>query len=596
MAQVAPRSVVHDVVIIGSGAGGGTVTKVLADLGVKVLLMEAGPMVSMGDFKMLQPPSSVWHRGAGEMAQLYTTGQGAPLNFNAGFAANIADEPYAVAPGSNFRWFRSRVIGGRTNHYSRVQLRYADYDFKPHDHDGIGWNWPITYQDIAPYYDKAERLIGVTGKAEGIRSAPDGIFQEPAALKPGEILVQKGCARLGIRAINARQAVLTKAQDGRAACHYCGQCMRGCATASNYASSYVQIFPAMKTGNVTVVANAMARELITDDSGKVTAVSYVDKLTGTEQQVRCRTVVLSAAACESARLLLNSKSPRHPQGLANENGQVGKYLTDTVGFGMSAQVPALAGTPVFNSDGYGPHLYIPWWMLERHRELDFPRGYHVEVGAGGFGMPGLGFGAGTYNRVEGYGLPMKKAIRESYGGTTVSLSGRGAMVPNEDCFCEIDSDLKDKWGIPVLRFHWKWSDYEINQVKHMQRSFREILETLGGTVNPPQQFGPPAAAARPTTPESRATPESSPATPESTSPRMGAGGGVIHEVGCVRMGDDPKTSVLNAFCRAHHVPNLFVADGGPFVSHADKNPTHTIIALAWRTAEYLASELKKANV
>ncbi len=172
-------------------------------------------MVTMDDFKTLQPPSSVWHRGAGEMAQLYTTGQGTPLNFNAGFAANLADEPYAVAPGSNFRWFRSRVIGGRTNHYSRVQLRYADYDFKPHDHDGIGWNWPITYQDIAPYYDKAERLIGVTGKAEGIRSAPDGIFQTPAALKPGEILVQQGCAKLGIKAINARQAVLTKAQDGR---------------------------------------------------------------------------------------------------------------------------------------------------------------------------------------------------------------------------------------------------------------------------------------------------------------------------------------------------------------------------------------------
>ena len=235
--------------------------------------------------------------------------------------------------------------------------------------------------------------------------------------------------------------------------------------------------------------------------------SYIDKTTGTEQQVRCRTVVLSAAACESARLLLNSKSSRHPQGLANENGQVGKYLTDTVGFGMSAQVPALAGTPVFNSDGYGAHLYIPWWMLDRHKELDFPRGYHVEVGGGGFGMPGLGFGAGTYNRTEGYGLPMKKAIRESYGGTTVSLSGRGAMVPNEDCFCEIDPDVKDKWGIPVLRFHWKWSDYEINQVKHMRESFRAILETIGGTVNPPQQFGPPAAA-RPTTPGAPVRPRS----------------------------------------------------------------------------------------
>jgi len=202
-------------------------------------------------------------------------------------------------------------------------------------------------------------------------------------------------------------------------------------------------------------------------------------------------------------------------------------------------------------------------------------------------MPGLGFGAGTYNRAEGYGLPMKQAIRDSYGGTTVSLSGRGAMVPNEDCYCELDPEVKDKWGIPVLRFHWKWSDYEINQVKHMQRSFREILETIGGTVNPLPQ--PPAA---PTTTPGAPVPPTTP----NDAPRMGAGGGVIHEVGCVRMGDDPKTSVLDAFCRAHHVPNLFVADGGPFVSHADKNPTHTIIALAWRTAEHLAEELKKANV
>ena len=567
MARVAQRSEIHDVVIIGSGAGGGTVTHVLANLGVKVLLMEAGPMVSMSDFKMLQGPFSIWHRGAGEHAEAYTGGQPAPLEFNAYFRASQADEPYTVAPGSSFRWFRSRCIGGRTNHYSRVQLRYADYDFKPKDFDGLGWNWPITYGDIAPYYDKAERLIGVTGKAEGIRSAPDGIFQEPAPLKPGEILVQQACAKLGIKAINARQAVLTKAQDGRPACHYCGQCMRGCAQGSNYASSYVQIFPAMKTGNVTVVTGAMARELITDETGKATAVSYIDKGTGAERQVRCRTVVLSASACESARLLLNSRSSRHPQGLANENGQVGKYLTDTVGGGLSAQVPALAGMPVFNSDGYGPHVYIPWWMLDRHKELDFPRGYHVEVGAGGFSMPGIGFGYGTYNRSEGYGLPMKQAIRDGYGGTTVSFSGRGSMIPNADCYCEIDPDTKDRWGIPVLRFHWKWSDYEINQARHMRETFRTILESIGGKVN-------------------------APATP----PALGPGGGIIHEVGCVRMGDDPRESVLNKYCQAHHVPNLFVADGGPFVSHADKNPTHTIIALAWRTAEYLAGELKKANV
>jgi choline dehydrogenase-like flavoprotein len=580
MAQVATSGVVHDVVIVGSGAGGGTVTKVLADLGIDVLLMEAGPMVSMADFKMLQGPWSVWHRGAGEHAELYTTGRGTALNFNASFAANLEDEPYTVAPGSQFRWFRSRCIGGRTNHYARVQLRYADYDFKPRSHDGLGWDWPIGYDDIAPYYDKAERLIGVTGRAEGIRSAPDGIFQEPAPLKPHEILVQRACAKLGIRAINARQAVITSPLNGRPPCHYCGQCGRGCAQGSNYASSYVQIFPAMKTGRVQVLTSAMARELVTDASGKVTAVSYVDKATGAERQVRCRTVVLAAAACESARLLLNSKSSRHPNGLANAHGIVGRYLTDTVGFGMSATVPALEGMPAYNSDGYGAHLYVPWWLLDRHKELAFPRGYHIEVGGGGFGMPGLGFGAATYNQTEGYGVAMKRAIRERYGSTTVSLSGRGAMIPNEHSYCEIDPEVKDRWGIPVLRFHWRWSDHEINQVRHMRESFRAILEALGGRI----QGG--AAGAAGATGAGGA----------GDAPRMGAGGGVIHEIGCVRMGDDPRESVVNRFCQAHDVRNLFVADGGPFVSHADKNPTHTIIALAWRTAEYLAEEMRKGHV
>jgi choline dehydrogenase-like flavoprotein len=335
----------------------------------------------------------------------------------------------------------------------------------------------------------------------------------------------------------------------------------------------------MQTGRVTVLTNAMARELVTDATGKVTAVSYIDKTTGTEQQVRCRTVVLAAAACESARLLLNSRSSRHPNGLANSSGVVGKYLTDTVGFGLQGTVPYLRGTPIHNTDGYGAHLYIPWWMADRHRELDFPLGYHVEVGGGGFGIPTLGFGSNAYGQSEGYGLPMKKAIRDAYGGIGVSLTGRGSMVPNEDSYCEIDPVVKDKWGIPVLRFHWKWSDYERNMARHMRDSFRAIIETMGGTVPAAGGGGRGAGGA-----------------PVDDRPQLGAGGGIIHEVGCVRMGDDPKTSVLNKFCQAHDVRNVFGADGGPFVSHGDKNPTHTIIALAWRTAEYLAEEMRRGNV
>jgi choline dehydrogenase-like flavoprotein len=624
MAQVPSSTTVHDVVVIGSGAGGGTVTNVLANLGVSVLLLEAGPMLSMSDLKEHMWPYNVPHRGAGAKGQAYTGGP-TGFSYSATFGgAQLEGEPYTVAPGSDFSWFRSRVLGGRTNHYGRVTLRMADYDFKPRSTDGLGFDWPISYADVAPYYDKAERFIGVTGTIEGIRSAPDGIFNPPAPLRAHDVLVQRACAKNGIRAVAARQAVTTVARNGRPPCHYCGQCGRGCMTASNYAASYVQIFPAIRTGKVQVVANAMARELITDASGKVTAVSYIDKTDGTEKQVRCRTVVLAASACESARLLLNSKSPRHPQGLANSSGKVGRYLMDTVGSSMSALVPALSGMPHYNSDGYGSHLYVPWWLSDKHKDLSFPRGYHIEVG-GGYGMPGIGSFTGIVNRAEGYGIPMKQAIRADYG-TSVGLSGRGEMIPNEQSYCEIDAEVKDRWGIPVLRFHWGWSDHELNQVRHMQQTFRAILESMGGQIAAgggrgggrgsaqamgtgeqpgqqapqtgqagPQTGLPNAPAGQPTTAPAGERAGNPPA-PDPTRPPISRGGAIIHEVGTVRMGDDPQTSPLNKFSQSHDVKNLFVADAAPFVSNADKNPTHTIIALAWRTAEYLAEEMRKGHV
>jgi choline dehydrogenase-like flavoprotein len=619
MAQAPSSSTVHDVVVIGSGAGGGTVTKVLADLGIQVLLLEAGPMLQMTELKEHMWPYQAPHRGAGAKGQAYTGGP-TGFTYSATYGGNqLEGEPYTVAPGSDFSWFRSRILGGRTNHYGRVTLRMADYDFKPKTTDGLGFDWPISYEDLAPYYDKAERLIGVTGTVEGIRSAPDGIFNPPGAMKAHEVLIQKSCAKLGIRAVSSRQAVTTVARNGRPPCHYCGQCGRGCMTASNYAASYVQIFPAMKTGKVQVVANAMARELITDASGKVTAVSYIDKDSGSERQVRCRTVVLAASCCESTRLLLNSKSSRHPQGLANSSGKVGRYLMDTVGFSMSAMVPALSGMPHYNTDGYGSHLYVPWWLWDKHKTLNFPRGYHIEVG-GGYGMPGIGSFTGAVNRAEGYGVRMKQAIRDEYG-TSVGLSGRGEMIPNEDSYCEIDPNVKDKYGIPVLRFHWKWSDHELNQVRHMQATFRDILERMGGQIATGGRGGGRGAAAQaalaqagqraggqapqtgqagpqtgqPNAPAGQPTTMGQPAAANGGVP-ISRGGAIIHEVGTVRMGDDPKTSPLNKFCQGHEVKNLFVADAAPFVSNADKNPTHTIVALAWRTAEYLAEEMRKGNV
>lgn len=569
MPQVIRSAKVHDVVVIGSGAGGGTVTKVLADKGIKVTLLEAGPMLNPArDYKEHMWAHQVPHRGAGDDARFYF-GNGYPFGY---FLApngywDIEGEPYTTAPGTQFRWFRSRILGGRTNHYGRITLRFADYDFKPYSTDGLGDDWPITYDEIAPYYDKVEEFIGVTGSKEGIRSAPDGIFQPCPPPRVHEAMMQKSCKKLGIPCIPSRLSIITKNHNGRPACHYCGQCGRGCVTASNYSSSQVQIMPALKTGNVTLITGAMARELITDETGKVVAVSYIDKATRTERQIRCRSVVLTASALESTRLLLNSKSSRHPNGLSNSSGAVGKHLTDTVGFSMSAHVPALEGMQIHDSDGMGGmHVYVPWWEWAKQNK-EFPRGYHIEIG-GGFGMPGVGNFHSVCRRNEGYGQGLKDAIRKDYG-TWVGLAGRGEMIPNKDTYCEIDPTAVDQYGIPVLRFNFKWTEHEHKMVEHMERTFKAMLEGIGGQVQ-----------VRPGSGESK----------------ISVGGEIIHELGTIRMGDDAKKTPLNKYCQSHEVKNLFVADAAPFVSNPDKNPTLTICALAWRTSDYIAEEMRKGNV
>ncbi len=567
MPQIIKKSPVFDVVVIGSGAGGGTAVKVLTDHGIGVALLEAGPMLNPArDFREHVWPYQVDHRGAGAHSELYFGRQqwgffAAPVGY-----WDIPDEPYTAALGNQFRWFRSRILGGRTNHYGRISLRFADYDFQPED--GLSDPWPVTYDEMAPWYDKAEGFIGVTGTREGLRTAPDGNFLPPIAPRVHEVLIQKSCQKLGIPCIPSRMAMLTRSINGRAACHYCGQCGRGCITASAFSSSQAMIFPAMKTGKLTVIPGAMARELATDGSGKVTAVSYVDKATRSERQIRCRAVVVAASACESARLLLNSRSPRFPNGLANGAGVVGKYLTDSVGYSLSGNVPALEGLPRHNSDGIdGMHVYVPWWLLGDRRK-NFPRGYYIELG-GGFRMPQIVSFHEACAAQQGYGKKLKDRIREGYGAE-VSFAGRGEMIPNRNSYCEIDPERVDAWGIPVLRFHFEWSDNEINQVRHMHQTFQAILETMGGKVNGPL--------------------------PDAKTAGISVPGTIIHEAGTVRMGTDPARSALNSYCQAHEVKNLFVCDAAPFVSQPDKNVTLSIVAFAWRANEYLAEEMRKGNV
>ena len=567
MSALQSRSEIRDVVVIGSGAGGATVAHVLTDLGIRVTLLEAGPMLDpYQEFKEHNWPYSYDHRGAEDGGGRYF-GTGKPFGFFATTSGgwDLDGEPYTVADDTkDFWWFRSRIVGGRTTHYGRMSFRFADYDLKPRDRDGLGWNWPLSYDDLSPYYDKAEQFIGVVGSHEGLRSAPDGLFHDPPPPKAHELLIQRASHKMGIPCIPNRRAVITRSINGRPACHYCGQCGRGCRAGSNYSASQTQIFPALETGRLELIDMAMAREIIADETGQINGVVYVDKRSGQERRLSCRVLVLAASACESARLLLNSKSPTHPDGVANSSGMVGRYLMDTVGYDIGGTVPAFEGMPRYNSDGAGgSHLYMPWWGLDRENELGFPRGYHIEIG-GGYQMPSVGMFGDAASRA-GYGSAIKEQAYRGYG-TQVSFAGRGEMIPNEATYCEIDPNVVDRYGIPVLRFHFKWSDYELNQAKHMDSVFSELITSMGGTPQPPGRRD---------------------------AEGISIGGSIIHEVGAVRMGDNPQESVLNQFCQAHDTRNLFVCDAGSFVSNPDKNPTLTINALAWRASDYLANEMRR---
>jgi choline dehydrogenase-like flavoprotein len=551
----------YDVCIIGSGAGGGTAAKILTEGGLSVVMLEAGgPLNPTVDFKEHVWPYQLPHRGAG-------IGGKAMENFSEFLAPNgsweIEGEPYTVATGSRFRWFRSRVVGGRTNHWGRIALRFAPVDFRARSTDGMGDDWPITYDDLAPYYDKVESYIGVFGTKEGVSSAPDGIFLPPPKVRCTETIVKKACDKLKVTCIPSRLAILTQPLNGRPACHYCAQCGRGCVSASNFSSSQVMIPPAEKTGRFTLITNAMAREILLGKDGKAEAVSYIDKATRTEKKVYAKAFVVAASACESARLLLNSKSNSFPDGLGNSSGVIGRYLTDSVGSSGFGHFPQLIKMPAHNHDGVGGmHMYMPWWKFDRKNE--FLRGYHIEFG-GGREMPGVGEFDGICEEYEGYGAALKKKCREMYG-TFIGFAGRGEMIPNPNSYCQIDPGMVDEWGIPVLRFHWQWSDNEIKMARDMQQTFREIVEAGGGTYY------------------------------DRTVPEGPNPWGIIHELGVVRMGNSPKTSALNGYCQAHDVTNLFVNDAAPFVSNPDKNPTLTIMALSWRASEYLLDQAKKGNL
>lgn len=576
--QIKKSSKVYDVCIVGSGAGGGMAAYVLANAGLKIALIEAGPLYDPA--KNVTQLKWSWEsprRGAGT-----TRAFG---DFDAAYGGwELEDEPYTHKDNTKFDWFRSRMLGGRTNHWGRISLRFGPNDFKRGSIDGLGDDWPISYEDVAPYYDKVDKLIGIFGTKEGIYNEPDGHFLPPPKPRLHELFVKDSATAVGVPVIPSRLSILTKAlpdNKDRGACFYCSQCNRGCTVYGDFSSSSVLVKPALKTGNVDVIPNAMAREVLTNNDGTASGISYVNKDDLQEYQVSAKIVMLAASAGESARLLLNSKSIGHPNGLANASSVIGKYLHDSTGLSVSGYIPKLLDRKRYNEDGVGGlHVYSPWWL--DNKNLNFPRGYHIEYW-GGMGMPSYGFGFGiqkvngsfaTQNgqkkEAGGYGAALKKDYRTFYGAS-IGMAGRGEAIAREDNYCEIDPTTVDKYGIPVLRFHYKWSEHEINQARHMQETFKEIMHKMGAEITSElkgkdQDYG-------------LLTP-----------------GRIIHEVGTVRMGNARKKSAVNKFNQAHDCKNLFVVDGGPFVSQADKNPTWTILALSMRASEYVIEELKKQNL
>lgn len=548
-------------------------TKILSEAGFKVAVLEAGPYFDPAapDQKtQLKWPWESPRRGASSVRPFG--------DFDSAYGGwEIEGEPYTTKDNTSFDWFRSRMLGGRTNHWGRISLRFGPNDFKRKSIDGLGDNWPIGYEDVKPYYDKVDKLVGVFGSKENLPNEPDGFFLPAPKPRLHELYYINGARKSGIPVIPSRMSMLTKKlNDERGICFYCRQCNRGCQVYADFSSGTCLIFPAMKgKGQVDLYTDAMVREVLTDEEGLATGVSYVNKQDRKEYQLMGKTVLLAASACSSARILLNSKSPQHPNGLGNSSGTVGQYLHDSTGTSRAAILPQLLDREIYNEDGVGGmHVYTPWWL--DNKNLDFPRGYHLEIW-GGMGMPSYGFGFNPSDLNEyfggvvgGYGDKLRDDVRRYYGAM-IGISGRGESVPQKDNYCEIDPETVDEFGIPVLRFNYNWTEHEVKQAGHMHDTFEELFDSMGAHI-----LGKKPGKDRDN--------------------GLLAPGRIIHEVGTTRMGDDPSMSVTNSRQQLHDAKNVFVVDGGPFVSQADKNPTWTILALSWRTSEYIIDQVKQRNL
>ncbi len=554
-----------DVLVVGSGASGGWAAKRLSEAGVKVALVDAGRPQSDANFTEHKPAFELKYRDqAPDVIRKTRPRQKdcyACMEYNYDWFVNDLEEPYTMAPGMDFSWQgRMRVTGGRTNVWGRQSYRLSDLDFKAASHDGYSEDWPLSYKDLAPYYDLVEDYVGITGIPEGVYELPDGKFHPPMGLTCAETLFRNRVKeKLGWTATLGRSANITKSINGRAPCHYCGPCERGCVTHSYFNSAYTTVADALKSGKCTHIPNAMVYKVLMDPgSNRAKGLLYIDRITHQPREVYGRAVLLCAQAIESVRILFNSANSQYPNGLANSSGTLGHYLMDHlwVAGGATGEFPELGEKPALSAPRRPDGIYVV-------RFRNTHDGPHFKKFLRGYGFQGGGATSFRLN-AAGFGEAYKKAVLDPV--TTVHLSGFGECLPRWDNYVELDPNIVDAFGIPVVRVHMTFGENEYAMIPDMAESAVEMMEAAGAKNIKPF-----------------------------TVPDRKPGWG-IHEVGIARMGADAKKSVLNQFEQTHDVKNLFVLDGSCFTSSACQNPTLTIMALAVRSCDYLMSEIKKGNI
>ena len=582
-AAIRPDSGPWDVIVVGSGAAGGMAAYQLATAGVRVLMLEAGRLVdSTREYRTMEWPYASARRGrlppdeaalgAAEY-NMIDRPYGTAARFEKyrklnSYVANtftrnwLVNEKEHPTTGTRYAWVRARVLGGKTNLWGRVSLRLSDYDFKAASRDGFGNDWPISYADLSPYYDRVDRLLGISGTRENLPQLPDSIFQRPVKLNCGEQLVKRAIAKMGRHLIPGRAGVTTDgvANRYRNRCAGRGRCGRGCDLQAPMHSPTALIYPARDTGLLTVRPNSTVSEVLVDPrTNKASGVRVIDSVTRDVMDFQGRVVILAASTLETTRLLLLSKSATHPNGLANASGLVGHHFSEHImGPRASGTLPLLRRQATTNDDGRPQSTYIVRFRNITDRDPRFIRGYGLQGGSGSTEYPGHA------HTTPGLGAAFKRTVRENHPAE-VSYSAFGEVLPRRENRVYLDPTVKDGYGIPVLRFDYRFGDNELKMAEDMADTAEEMLRAAGAenirVVREPLTEG-----------------------------------WSIHELGTARMGNDPKTSVTNAFGQTHEVRNLFLADGSVFVSAGCQNPTWTILALCWRSMDYLKEEMRRGEI